>query len=226
MEIKKRPVSFSKYLLFFLLGTAILIGLGSLWKHEAIHEHTRKKPTVRYSAPDMQMKGMTLRYGLRGQLVSTLGIGEMKVVKKKIGLFRIGGMRQLELEGLVLNIFLPEKYQKNHLDENHEAPVSLKEYLSGMVPSFKTSLGKMAGGVALSGFEGRDIRIEVHRGPQTVLRCNADGLQMTRRKRIELHGNTIVTHNGKTSKNKKIFIDPQSMTMTVGQNEKILLNSL
>ena len=103
---------------------------------------------------DVHLKGVTLRRGSGNGVLCTLSIGEMKVVKKKVGFFRIGGLRQLEVDHLDVRIDVSDVASPDGSSGNPSECSTSSRVLAEVLHSFKSSLESMTGGIPLAGLEG------------------------------------------------------------------------
>ena len=176
------------------------------------------------SHADVHVKGVTLRRGSDNGMLCTLSIGEMKVVKKKLAFFRIGGLRQLEVVDLDIHIDVSDSRTQAGNGQADDAEKAGP--LNDMLRSFRTSLESMTGGISLSGLEGKHVSLEVNRLGKKLLFLKADTLSLTRKKKVLLKGDALVEMRGQVWRGNQVVIDPETMKMKMGKARQVSLRQL
>jgi hypothetical protein len=210
---------------FIMIAIVLIAGAAILSK-----DRTRERPPISAepvsemtpSHADVHLKGVTLRRGTDNGVLCTLSIGEIKLVKKKMGLFRIGGLRQLEVDNLNVRIDFSDPAPRNGTNRSPGTDLLLADFLL----SFKPSLESMTGGIALSGLEGNHVGLEVYRLDQRVMFLKADSFSLSRNKKLFFQGNARVEWQGRVWKGHRVWIDPVKMVMQLGREQKIPLGQL
>ena len=155
----------------------------------------------------LTIKGMTYNNFYKGKPLIVMKVGSLEFGKKKMGFFRVGGVRQLVLRGAEIDYYEPLTEGGNNVgDVEHSTDLS-----SEMLTAAQ-SLTKWKG--RLAGVQARRVRLRYHHvdGKQTDI--DGDLLEFERSDRsLRVRGNVHIRHAGRSLSTDEIFFQPQDKTL-------------
>jgi hypothetical protein len=155
----------------------------------------------------MTVTGLTYTGSYGGKVVFSMRVGSLMLNKKKLGFFRVGGLRQLELKNVVADYHEPAPATDDRVvkDENGEQLRDLHSYLFSAGQSFLRS-----GGGRLAGLEARNIRLRYYHADSSLTELQADFLDVKRGNlALRLHGHAQVSHDDRLLASKEILFQTQ-----------------
>jgi len=176
MELKSRQ----KICLLVLVGGILTLLVFIAYK--MIHQSRPPTPadsiSQRKRQAEMTFSGLTYTDSYEGKVVFSMKVGSMILSKKKMGFFRIGGLRQLELKNVVADYHEPapgtdDRVVKDESGRNREQHRDLHSYLLSAGQSFLRS-----GSGRLAGLEARNIRLRYHHADNSLTEIQADLLEL------------------------------------------------
>ena len=146
----------------------------------------------------------------------------MKVIslefgKKKIGFFRVGGVRQLELRGAEIDYYEPlvDGTGGGHTED----PRDISSVVLTAAQSFSDRKGRLAG------LEIRRLRLHYHHGDGSQTDVEGDLLEIDRSdKSLRIRGNVHVSHDGRSLSTDEIYFQPQDKTLSAKKNYTLTIN--
>ena len=106
-----------------LLGIALLV-LGYAG-YQWLHRTDRSSPpplSPRVSQSKFTVKGMTYTSSYKGKPLIVMKVNSVEFGKKKVGFFRVGGVRQLELRGAEINYHEPSGEGSGDFGSSRQGP--------------------------------------------------------------------------------------------------------
>jgi len=159
----------------------------------------------------MTVTGLTYTGSYEGKVVFSMKVGSIMLNKKKLGFFRVGGLRQLELKNVVAEYHepAPDMDDKMVKDKNAEKLRDLHSYLFSAGQSFLRS-----GGGRLAGLEARNIRLRYYLADSSLTELQADFLHLERNNlALRLQGHAQISHDDRLLTSKEILFQTQDKTI-------------
>ena len=159
----------------------------------------------------MTVTGLTYTSSYQGKVVFSMKVGSIMLNKKKLGFFRIGGLRQLELKNVVADYHEPALDMDDRMvkDENGEQLRDLYSYLLSAGQSFLRR-----GGGRLAGLEARNIRLRYYQADNSLTELQADSLHLERNNlALRFQGQAQVSHDDRLLSSKEILFQTQDKTI-------------
>lgn len=165
---------------------------------------------------DLDIQGLTLEKVVQGKRVYRLRLGSMQLGKKTLGIFEIGGMRQIEINNLDCTIYLPAALSIDSAKTNTARRGSLfddlRESFSGLAGSEKNISGMVADNVV--------FRMLCRNKP--VLKIRSSELSFSWRKgALEFSKHARLYQQGQITKHKHIVLDFRTMQLIVENDRTI-----
>lgn len=188
-------------------GILLLVGYGGFQWHRRADESSPPPPAVhpRVSQSKFTAKGMTYTNSYDGKPLIVMKVSSLEFGKKKMGFFRVGGVRQLELRGADIDYYEP--FEEGRKSTDHvEVPMNISSEM-------------LTAAQSIAGLKGRLAGLQVHRvmlhyhtdGTQTDI--EGDLLEIHRSdKSLRIQGNAHVRHAGRSLSTDEIFFQPQEKT--------------
>lgn len=202
-----------------IIGVILLLAgyLGYHWLHRP-GESPPPPINPRASQSKFTVKGMTFTASYKGKPLIVMKVGSVEFGKKKIGFFRVGGVRQLELRGAEIDYYEPQP--EASVDKGlTEDPKDVSSLIQTAAQSFANRKGRLAG-------------LQVHRvilhyhhtdGTQTDIEGNL--LEIDRSdKSLRIRGNVHVSHDGRSLSTDEIYFQPQDKTLSAKKNYTLTIN--
>jgi hypothetical protein len=217
MELKPRQ---KIYLLVLVAGIlTLLVFIAYRIIHQPYPPTRADFISQRKRQAEMTFSGLTYTDSYKGNVVFSMEVGSLMLSKKKIGFFRIGGLRQLELKNVVADYHEPATATGDGVVEgekgrNEERQGDLHSYLFSAGQSFLRS-----GSGRLAGLEVRNIRLRYHHADNSLSELQADLLDLKWNDlALRLQGNAQVLHNDRRLSSEEIFFQTKEKIIFTKDN--------
>ena len=217
------------YKIALLGGILLLLGYVTFKLIDKINQPA--SPTIsihpRAKQSQMTLKGMTYSKTLLGEAFLVMKVSSLEVGKKKWGFFRVGGLKQVELQNVEVDYHEPPPVkegragQKGQKGQNTgvEEPGDLH---SGMLAAAQSFGGK---GGRIAGFRARGVRFHYHHTDGTQTDIEGDLLEIEwSDKSLRIRGNAHVRHAGRSLSTDEIDFQPQDKTFFTKKNYTLTTN--
>jgi hypothetical protein len=182
------------------------------------HRKANKAPppaisvTPRTAQSKLTIKGMNYSASYGGKLLLVMRVSSVELGKKKMGFFRVGGLRQIELKGLEVDYYEPvaeERWGAGH----QEDPRDISSGILTAAQSFIDSKGRLAG------LQARRLKFHYHHTDGTTTDIEGDLLELERGGNIlRIRGHAEVHHDGRSLSSDEVFFHPQDKTFFTKKN--------
>ena len=214
----------SRHLTFkiaLIAGILLLISYAGYQWHGSKEEKASPPPPPvhpRVSQSKFTVKGMTYTSAYKGKPLIVMKVNSLEFGKKKIGFFRVGGVRQLELRGAEINYHEPLVEERGDFDST-EDPRDISRVVLTAAQSFTDWKGKLAG------LQIRRLRLHYHHADGTQTDIEGDLLEVERSdKSLRIRGNALVRHLGRSLSSHEIFFQPQDKAFVTKKNYTLRAN--
>ena len=149
---------------------------------------------------------MTYTNSYKGKPLIVMKVISLEFGKKKIGFFRVGGVRQLELRGAEIDYYEPlvDGTGGGHTED----PRDISSVVLTAAQSFSDRKGRLAG------LEIRRVRLHYHHGDGSQTDVEGDLLEIDRSdKSLRIRGNGRVRYAGRSLSSDEIYFQPQDKTL-------------
>jgi len=168
--------------------------------------------TPRAAQSKLTIKGMNYSASYGGKLLLVMSVGSVELGKKKMGFFRVGGLRQVELKGLEVDYYEPvaeERWGAGHLED----PRDISSGILTAAQSFIDWKGRLAG------LQARRLKFHYHHTDGTTTDIEGDLLELERGGNIlRIRGHAKVHHAGRSLSSDEVFFQPQDKTVFTKKN--------
>jgi hypothetical protein len=194
--------------LALIAGILLLIGYaGYEWRGKD-NESSPPPPPIHPRVPQSKFtaKGMTYINAYKGKLLIVMKVSSLEFGKKKMGFFRVGGARQLELRDAEIDYHEPLLEGSGDVGST-EDPRDISRVVMTAAQSFTDWKGRLAG------LQIRRLRLHYHHADGTQTDIEGDLLEIERSdKSLRIRGNAVVRHSGRSLSSHEIFFEPQDKT--------------
>ena len=168
--------------------------------------------TPRAAQSKLTIKGMNYSASYGGKLLLVMSVDSVELGKKKMGFFRVGGLRQVELKGLEVDYYEPvaeERWDAGHIED----PRDISSGILTAAQSFLDSKGRLAG------LQARRLKFHYHHTDGTTTDIEGDLLELERGGNIlRIRGHAKVHHAGRSLSSDEVFFQPQDKTVFTKKN--------
>jgi hypothetical protein len=205
----------SRRLIYLLLASGGILALAGLLVYQAFHRErpparTAPSPSPYTAQSDVRVTGIHMAHtdSETGKLLYTANVGSLQVSRKKVGFFRVGGTRELELYGLRMDYYEQGAGDrvKNMRAERDEAELG-----NDLLSSFQRVVGSLGGRTGrITSFEARKVHISYHLLDGTVTELSGDLLDVERGTGLlRLQGQAEVRHGNRSLTAREILVRPK-----------------
>ena len=198
----------------------LLFGYAGYHWHRQADESSPPPSQIRPrdSQSKLTVKGMTYKNFYKGKPLIVMKVGSLEFGEKKMGFFRVGGVRQLLLRGAEIDYyeFLVEGDKKvDHVEDSMD--------LSSEMLTAAQSLTKWKG--RLAEVQARRVRLRYHHADGEQTDIDGDLLEFERSdKSLRIKGNAYVRYAARSLSSDEIFFQPEEKTFFTKKNYTLIVN--
>jgi hypothetical protein len=191
--------------------------VGYQWLHRA-DESPPPLIHPRVSQSKFTVKGMTYANSYKGKPLIVMKVNSVEFGKKKIGFFRVGGVRQLELRGAEIDYHEPFEEGSGDFGLTDD-PWDISSVVQTAAGSFTNRKGRLAG------LQIHRVRLHYHHADGTQTDIEGNLLEIHRSdKSLRIRGNVHVRHAGRSLRTDEIYFQPQDKTFFTKHNYTLTTN--
>ena len=202
-------------LIALIAGILLLIGYaGYRWRGSKDNDSSPPPPPIppRVSQSKFTVKGMTYTNAYKGKPLIVMKVSSLEFGKKKMGFFRVGGVRQLELRGAEIDYHEPLAEGSGDFDPV-EDPRDISRVVLTAAQSFIDWKGRLAG------LQARRLKFHYHHTDGTKTDIEGDLLELERGSNsFRIRGHAKVHHAGRSLSSDEILFQPQDKTFCTKKN--------
>ena len=205
-----------------IAGILLLVGYAGYQWYGSKAEKTSPPPpppiNPRASQSKFTVKGMTYTSAYKGKPLIVMKVNSLELGKKKIGFFRVGGVRQLELRGAEIDYHEPLVEERGDFDSTGD-PRDISGAVLTAAHSFTDWKGRLVG------LQIRRLRLHYHHADGTQTDIEGDLFEIERSdKSLRIRGNALVRYAARSLSSDEIFLHPKNKTLFATKHYTLTIN--
>jgi len=209
----------SRRFIYRLLAVGAVLALAGVLAYKVFHRERPPPPTVPSPSPhiaqsDVRVTGIRMAHTdpETEKLVYTAQVGSLQVSRKKVGFFRVGSLRELELYGFRMDYYeqgAGDRAKKMRAQQNE---AEMGNDLVSSVQRLVESLGGRTG--RITSFQARHVNVSYHFPDGSVTELQGETLDIQKGTGLlRLQGQAEVRHGDRSLTAHEIFIQPTARTI-------------
>ena len=192
--------------------------MGYQWHSRADKSSPPPPINPRVSQSKFTVKGMTYTNSYKGNPLIVMKVSSVEFGKKKVGFFRVGGVRQLELRGAEIDYYEPLTEASGDAGLT-EGPKDVSSVILTAAQSFANRKGRLAG------LQVHRVILHYHHKDGTQTDVEGNLLEIDRSdKSLSIGGHARVRYTGRSLISDEIFFQPQDKTFFTQKKYTLTVN--